>query len=131
MEMNRDMVTALGIYTTNRRLKSSIEMIETAMEQNHKLLISTLFPTIMRIYELWTPQIGESAVNVSFEAGIAFEVVISEVNGYTVRAQEKGKSVYHRFELNPSLEEYEQAVFVVPRSFYDSIAGIFAFTFWK
>jgi hypothetical protein len=129
-EMDRKLSYVLEIYNTNKGLKSEIDIIEKSIEQNYKQIICMLFPTIMEIYEQWCPRLGESAVNICFQSGIAFEVIVCEIDGYYVRAQEKGKNAYHNFTLNPSLEEYEVATFIVPCSFYESIKDKFDFTFW-
>ena len=46
-------------------------------------------------------------------------MIVRSVDGYSVRAQEGEKAVYHNFELNPKLEEYEVASFVIPKQNYD------------
>lgn len=69
---------------------------------------------------------------VDFERSHCFEVTIRSVDGYRLRAQEGDKFVFHRFDLNPSLEEYEVAVFAIPeQSYRDDIKPNFDLQFLR
>ena len=59
-----------------------------------------------------------------------FEVTISTIDRYGIRAQEGTKPVYHRFDLHPKLEEYEVPHFIIPKSAYEQdIKGLFPLRF--
>ncbi|MBM4460092.1 MAG: hypothetical protein FJ011_20410 [Chloroflexi bacterium] len=82
------------------------------------------------MYDGWRPRLGETAIAINFEYGHCFEVLIRNVDGYRVRAQEGKKNAYHVFDLNPRLEEYEVASCIIPKQNYlDDIKDYFGLRF--
>lgn len=118
-----------AIYQKNQKLEAQIEEIKAEIEANHKQLIAAFFPYLLAVYARWRPSLGEKAMAIYFDMHICFEVTIREINGYRVRAQEGQKSVYHRFELNPVLEEYEMPAFIIPMGSYNEIKDLFSLTY--
>ncbi len=129
MEIEQQLKEVIKIYRENLDLEAKIKDIEAQINQNNRLIIKHFFPYLLGIYEKWRPQINEKAMAIYFEADICFEVTIKNIDGYNIRAQEGKKDVYHRFELNPKLAEYEVASFIIPKHNYDEIKEFFKFTF--
>lgn len=126
MKTEKKLREVVTVYRANLKLEAKIKKIRHEIEQNHQLLIKHIFPYVLSTYGKWQPKRGEKAMFVDFESHFSFEVTIAEINGYRVRAQEgDNSSVYHRFKLNPVLEEYEKADFIIPKWSYDEIKDLF------
>lgn len=130
MNPEQELANVIKLYRENLELEAKIENIQAKIEQNHKLIIKYFSPYLLSIYEKWRPRMGEKAMAIDFDAHICFEVIIDKIDGYRIRAREGEKSnVYHRFELNPALEEYEVPNFIIPKSCYDEIKDFFDFEY--
>ncbi len=119
MIMRPELQNVMNTHRKNAELELVIARIEEELEQNYKLIIRDFFPYLLSLYEGWRPRLGEIAMVINLERNYCFEVIIRGVDGYNVRAQEGEKAVYHNFDLNPKLEEYEVASFVIPKQSYD------------
>ena len=132
MLIRPELEEAANIQRENAELLAEIAQIEERLQQNHRRMIKAFFPYLLSIYEGWRPRLGEAAIVINFEYGNCFEVFIRNVDGYDVRAQEGKKNSYHIFDLNPRLEEYEVASFIIPKQNYvDDIKGYFELQFWS
>lgn len=126
-----DLEKIVEIRRKNVELESDIAKIKDQLEQNCQRMIKAFFPYLLSLYENWRPRLGEIAMFINLEMGHCFEVTVKSVDGYRVRAQEGSKSVYHTFELNPRVEEYEVATFIIPKQAYEDnhIDQLFALRF--
>jgi len=129
MKTEQELENVIKVYRENIELEAKVKSIKNEIEQNHKLIIEYFFPYLLSVYEKWQPALEEKAMVIDFASYYCFEVTIKKINGYMVRAQEGQRDVYHRFELNPVLNEYEVPVFVIPKSSYDEIKDLFAFKY--
>ena len=125
METKQELKDAIKAYSENIELKTKMDCIRNEMKQNYQLIIKHFFPYLLSTYEKWRPKLEEKAMSVDFESNFCFEVTIKNIDGYMVRAQEGQKSVYHRFYLNPVMEDYEVANFIIPKWSYDEIKDSF------
>lgn len=107
-------------YNRNRALETEIERLNEQIKQNNKQLIQDFFPYLLAIYATWRPRLGEIAMLIDWEYCFCFEVIIRTVDGHFVRAQEGEKRVFHRFELDPKLEEYVQPSFIIPKANFEA-----------
>lgn len=119
------------LYQKNSALEREIEEIKAEIEQNQQGITRAFFPYLLSIYEKWRPKLGEKAVFIGFDGNMCFDVTIRTVDGYRVRAQEGEKSVFHNFELNPTLEEYQTANFIIPKQEFEKIQDLFNFTYYR
>ncbi|MEM7535146.1 MAG: hypothetical protein AAF639_23420 [Chloroflexota bacterium] len=119
------------LFAKQTELEAKIKELRTEIEQNHLTLIQAFFPYLLPIYEKWRPHIGEVAVLVNFEHSYCHDVIVREINGYRVRAQEGDKSMYHRFELNPDLDGYIKPVFILPKQNFDEIKASFELHYYS
>lgn len=132
MLIRPELEEAANIQRENAELLAEIAQIEERLQENRRRMIKAFFPYLLSIYEGWRPRLGEAAIAINFEYRNCFEVFIRNVDGYEVRAQEGKKNAYHIFDLNPRLEEYEAASFVIPKQNYvDDIKGYFDLQFWS
>jgi hypothetical protein len=129
MPTEQKLKNVIKVYRENIELEEKVKGLTIKIEQNHKRIIEHFFPYLLSIYKEWRPALEEKAVVIDFESNYCVEVTIKKISGYMVRAQEDQRDVYHRFELNPVLEEYEVPVFVIPKSSFDEIKTFFAFKF--
>ena len=130
MEPQPELQAALNTHCKNIELESTIARIEEQLRQNYQLIIRDFFPYLLSLYKSWRPRLGEIAMVINLERDYCFEVIIRSVDGYRVRAQEGKKDVYHIFDLNPRVEEYEVASFVIPKQNYeDDIKNMFELNF--
>jgi hypothetical protein len=117
--MRSEIANVLNIYHKNAELTSAITRINEEIEDNYQLIIHNFFPYLLDTYKDWRPHLGEVAMVINLESNTCFEVIIRRVDGYNVKAQAGETSSYYNFELNPKLEEYEMAIFVIPKQNYD------------
>jgi hypothetical protein len=130
MPTRSELDQVVDIQRENLELKAEIAQIEGRLQVNYQRMIRGFFPYLLSIYAGWRPRIGETAVAINLEHGNSFEVFIRSVDGFRVRAQEGQKAAYHVFDLNPCLEEYEVAAFIVPEQNYvDDIERTFGLQF--
>lgn len=130
MEPQPELQTVLNTHYKNIELESTIARIKEQLQQNYQLIIRDFFPYLLSLYESWHPRLGEIAMVINLERDYCFEVIIRSVDGYRVRAQEGKKDAYHIFDLNPRVEEYEAASFVIPKQNYeDDIKKLFELRF--
>ncbi len=54
-----------------------------------------------------------------------FEVTIKNIDGNSLRGEIREADAYYRFELNPSLEKYETANFIIPKWSYEEVKDLF------
>lgn len=119
MIMRPGLENVVNTHRKNAELELAIARIEEELEQNYKLIIRDFFPYLLSVREGWRPRLGEIAMVINLERNYCFEVIIKSVDGYSVRAQKGEKEVYYNFEINPRLEEYEVASFIIPKQNYD------------
>ena len=127
MKTKQELKNVIEVYHENIELEEKIDGIKNKIEQNHKLIIKYFFPYLLSVYENWRPALEEKAMVMDFESNYCFEVTIKKINGYMVRAQEEQRDVFHRFELNPKLDEYEVPHFIIPKSSFKEIKKLFGF----
>ncbi|OAD19470.1 hypothetical protein THIOM_004890 [Candidatus Thiomargarita nelsonii] len=128
MTTEPELMNAVKVYRDNLKLEAKIERINNKIEKNHQLIIKHFFPYLLSTYKKWRPKLKEKAMCIDLEDQHCFEVTIKNIDGYMVRAQQGQKSVYHNFTLNPILEEYEVANFIIPKWSYDEIKHLFRLT---
>jgi hypothetical protein len=130
MPTHPELERVADIQRENAKLESEIAQIEKQLQKNYRRMIRGFFPYLLSVYAGWRPQLGETAISINLEQGHCFEVTIRSVDGYRVRAQEGKKAVYHVFDLNPRVEEYEVASFVIPKQDYmNDVKGLFGLQF--
>lgn len=130
MPTRPELEEVVNIQRENMELMAEIAQIEKRLQANYQRMIRGFFPYLLSIYAGWRPRIGETAIAIDLEHSYCFEVFIRSVDGFRVRAQEGKKAVYHVFDLNPCLEEYEVASFIVPEQNYmDDIKQYFGLQF--
>lgn len=125
-----ELTETVALYQKNSALETKIEEIKAEIEQNQQEIIRAFFPYLLSIYDKWRPKLGEEAVFIGFEGNMCFDVTIRTVDGYRVRAQEGEKRVFHNFELNPTLKEYQTANFIIPKQEFEKIKELFNFTYY-
>ena len=125
MTTKQDVMNAVKIYCDNLELETKIEHISNEIERNYDLIIKHFFPYLLSTYKKWHPKLKEKAIYIDLENKYCFEVTVTNINGYIIRVQQGKKSIYHNFSLNPSLEEYEVANFIIPKWSYDEIKPLF------
>lgn len=103
----------------NTELKAAIAEIEQQLEQNYQQMIRDFFPYLLSVYQDWRPQFGEVAMAIRLNEMYCFEVTICSIDRFGIRAQEGTKPVYHSFDLNPKIEEYELPHFIIPKHAYE------------
>ena len=131
MHIPPNLEQVVEIRRQNMELEANIAKIEEQIQQNYQGMIKDFFPYLLSLYENWHPRLGEIAISINLEMGHCYEVTVRSVDGYRVRAQEGSKPVYHTFELNPRAEEYEVAIFIIPKQAYEDnhINKLFALQF--
>lgn len=130
MKVEQELKEVLKFYRKNIELEEKIESIEGEIKQNHRSIIKFFFPYLLSVYEKWRPRLEEKIIYISLEHNHCYELTVKSVDGHTVRTREGEKDVYHRFDLNPVLEEYEVANFIIPKRSYDEIKHLFQLEFW-
>ena len=133
MHIPPELKRVVEIRRKNIELEAAIAEIKKQLEQNCTLMIKDFFPYLLSLYESWHPRLGEIALAINLEGGHCFEVIVKSVDGYRVRTQEGDKAVYHTFDLNPKVEEYEVASFIIPKQAYAEhhIKKLFALQFLR
>jgi hypothetical protein len=117
------------LHATCREFEYQTRRMELSIERSCREIITSILPYLLSIYEKWRPGIGEYAVRLDFKENTAFEVKVQSVNGQSVRAQQCTKPVFHNFDLNPQIEEYEVAQFIVPVEAYVKNFQVLEFEF--
>lgn len=131
MNIEQELEDVIRVYGTNIELEKKTESIRDEIKQNHKLIIKYFFPYLLSTLKKWQPQLEEKAMYINLEEHYCFEVTIKTIDGYIVRAQEGEKRVYHRFQLDPVLEECKVANFILPKWSYDEIKNLFHLDYIK
>ncbi len=115
MTTEPEMMNVVEVYRKNLKLEDKIERIFNKVEKNNQLIIKHFFPYLLSTYKKWRPKLKEKAMRIDFEGQHYFEVTIKNLDGYMVRTQSGQKNVDYNFSLNPILEEYEVANFIIPK----------------
>jgi len=77
----------------------------------------------------WNPRIGDSMVFVSLEDSVAFELIIREIKGRRIRAQEGDKPSFYRIDLDLAPEGYQSSELILPSDLYVELKPILAVQF--
>jgi hypothetical protein len=125
MKNETKLMKAVKAYRDNLELEAELERINDQIEENAQLIIKHFFPYLLSVYKKWKPRLRENVVCLDLENQRCFEVTIKNIDGNSVRGQIREADAYYRFELNPSLEKYETANFIIPKWSYEEVKDLF------
>ncbi len=125
MTTETELMKAVKAYHDNLELEAELERINDQIEENDQLVIKHFFPYLLSVYKKWKPRLKENAMCLDLENQRCFEVTIKKIDGNSVRGQIREADAYYRFELNPSLEKYETANFIIPKWSYEEVKDLF------
>jgi hypothetical protein len=115
-------------YRQIRNIDKGIDTLSKRRKRRTKNIASSFIPILAEKYKEYPFSIGDKAVLVDFAENLAFTVQIESIKGKDVRARET-RYCYHRFSIEPEIEGYETAIFVLPEKFYNEIKDSFKLDF--
>lgn len=115
IEFHREVLRLEAIISDSREKLLSME------QDFPKLFI----PYLLNVYETWRPELDEKVMLVDFYQSCCYEYTVRSINGFSVRAQQGEKRVFVNFVLNPDVDDYETATFVLPMWSYNEIKDNF------
>ncbi len=126
---NQLQLQILTLLEELRKIDTEIEKLEEEKKSLQDRMCRIVPPIFREKLRGWVPKVGESAVIINCLQQACYEIIVTKVDGATVRAREGDKNCFHTFEILMPAENYEQPVFVVSVALYQELKPILDFRF--